>query len=177
MLDRVGHVETALIIGGGSGGIIPSVVNICKGKIDFVEKSEKMIEMARRRAGSARITFHICDIQDFELEQYDLIITNFVLDVFDKEVLDKQIRRLSTCLNQDGKWAYVDFQESGKVRHRFLLWLMLRFFKATSDLQARKLYDHIQGIRNTGLTVEYEESSLDGFVRGVIFRTPTLQGS
>ena len=176
-MDRVGQVGTALIIGGGSGEIIPGVVNICKGKIDYVEKSEKMTEMARRRAGSERVTFHIGDIQDFELEQYDLIITSFVLDVFNKEDLDKQIRLLSNCLNQDGRWVYVDFQKSGKVRHRFLLWLMLWFFKVTVGLQAKRLYDHIQRIRNTGLSVEYEESRLNGFVRGLIFRNPTLQGS
>ena len=177
MLSKVSAADTVLIAGGGTGEFIPIVTTICTGEIHFVEKSDKMISRARNREGADKVKFYACDIQNFDLQYYDLIITSFILDIFEPDDLQVQIDRLSSSLKPGGKWIYTDFQRSETIRQKILLWLMIRFFRFTTGLNAKKLYDHLSMIKQKGLELKHHEESVNGFVAGAVFQKTTSPGS
>ncbi|NLR90845.1 class I SAM-dependent methyltransferase [Flammeovirga agarivorans] len=153
--EKVKMGGKVLILGGGSGKILPFIDQQIKpNDITYVELSSEMIELAKDKKVSCSINF----IQDsYEVinpdkNKYDVLITNFFLDILTYEKLTAFINTSHELLNQNGQWIVTDFRIDPhplkKVFHQTLHKCMVLFFKITVNLQNSKLYDYEEMIRN-----------------------------
>ncbi len=136
-----------LIMGGGTGWIINELFNTgFKGRLTYVEASERMISLSKKNCEfSESVDFIHGEESALPADrQYDVIITNFFLDVFSEVRLDEVMVNLSEQLNNDGIWICSDFQNTDRFGHQLLLWFMFKFFKITAKLESRSLmnFDH-----------------------------------
>ena len=130
-----------LILGGGSGWILDELNKLQKPvTIWYIELSGEMLSMARRRS-NLFLSVHFIqgsekDIPDNVL--YDVVITNFFLDLFKKEHLKSTMDTILSSLKPEGIWLACDFVNRNWW-HKFLLWVMYRFFKLTTRIEATAL--------------------------------------
>ncbi|KYG83809.1 class I SAM-dependent methyltransferase [Roseivirga echinicomitans] len=162
-----------LIMGGGTGWIINELFNTgFKGRLTYVEASEKMIFLSKRNCEfSDSIDFIHGEESDLPVDRkYDVIITNFFLDVFSKTRLDQVITILSEKLNEGGGlWICSDFYDTGKTSHRFLLWLMLSFFRITTQLESKQLIDFHPKLEKEGYLRKQHFQMMNGLVFSSIY--------
>ncbi len=146
-LPVISENANVLIMGGGTGWIINELFNTgFKGKLTYVEASERMISLSKKNC-SFNDSVEFIHGEESALptdRKYDVIITNFFLDVFSEVRLDEVMMKLSEQLNNDGIWICSDFQNTGRFGHQLLLWFMFKFFKIIAKLESRSLmnFDH-----------------------------------
>ena len=131
-----------------------------------------MIDLARRRVpDGAAVVFHQIGIADFEpARSYDLVVSHFFLDCFEREGIRSISDSVSGCLEAGGTWLISDFQmpEKGffrRFRARLLLWLMYRFFAITAGLKTRSLVDPSPVLDEFGFALDRRDVSNFGFLR------------
>jgi ubiquinone/menaquinone biosynthesis C-methylase UbiE len=141
--------DSILIFGGGTGSILrPLQSHYPKAHILYLESSEQMIAMARKRfAGKQHnIKFVRGDEKYLERphsEEFDAILTPFVLDIFEVQHIRHVISALSGLLKQGGWWIQTDFyldHHSPDWQH-LMVRIMYWFFRWTTGLRNKKLPD------------------------------------
>lgn len=143
-----------LILGGGSGQLLESMPLVRS--IDYVEKSRKMIELARKKHTKSSVTFLNSDFFDWEVEKkYDFIVCPFFLDCFNEINLRKVVEKIKIYLNPIGMIWVADFDS--KSTSRTLSSLMHFFFRIASNLEAKKLKDINHEILLQGFEVKDEK--------------------
>jgi len=148
LLTDLKDIEQVLILGGGSGRLakrlLKSFPNI---KIDFLEQSPKMIELAKTRLSAAelrQLSFYELDVFDFSpTKLYDCIFSPYFLDCFEADQVTEIIAGLSPSLKTNGYWYDVDFNlpEFGfaRARAKLYLYILYAFFNLTGALKTRNL--------------------------------------
>lgn len=174
-LKEVGSTDHVLILGGGSGKFLESLLRARPGvSVLYVEASSEMISLAKRRISAASDVIFIHGTQaDIPAQRkFDAVITNFFLDLFSKEEIEQLSLQISTKLKPSAKWLATDFVESAKRKHKFLLGLMYWFFTVTGSIRVKELPPWKAAMINSGLMIVEERSFIDGFVCSVICRKP-----
>lgn len=170
-LDRIPAGASVLLVGGGTGELL---VAVCARQPDchvlYLETSSRMVALATRRmlrwSGPATVTFRVGD----ELvlhpdEQFDVVITPFVLDLFTEEILlTRLIPRLKQTLKPGGVWLVTDFVNTAGWWQRALLWTMIRFFRLTAGVAVRHLANWQQLLARAGLTRQQQQPAVWGMV-------------
>ncbi|MEQ6121568.1 class I SAM-dependent methyltransferase [Reichenbachiella sp. MALMAid0571] len=161
LLDSASKI---LILGGGTGWILQELIERKKGaEIFYVEKSSKMIELARSQFDSkSRLNIHFIHspFEDWKSEMdFDVVICNFFLDVFTQEKLNGCILpRLKSLLSPEGRLIVTDFQNKQNLFwQRLLLWVMHVFFGKVSRLESSKLTDLSTSLNPAGFVLEKEK--------------------
>ncbi|MFO1514448.1 MAG: class I SAM-dependent methyltransferase [Verrucomicrobiota bacterium] len=150
-LDEVPIPRKILLLGEGHGRCLTE----CRRRfpdtsLTCVDASAKMLQLARRRLetgglGERQVEFVHADALEWKpaVNAYDLIITNFFLDCFRADQLERVIARLSAAASSDSNWLIADFQipPGGlrRIRARLLLWTMYAFFRVVTRLPAKRL--------------------------------------
>jgi len=165
--DHIKPHGRVLILGGGTGWFLEALLKKWpKLEVDYVEASEAMIKLSEKRdLPAGRLHFIHGTHEDIPGAKYDLIITHFFLDVFDADSLQATTKHLGNLLAIDGLWLCADFQKTGKWHHRLLLWLMHRFFRITSGLQAPHIQAIPEAIEQQGMCRE----AFKTWKRGLVF--------
>lgn len=173
-LPQKGHI---LIIGGGTGWILKEVLSRCPElSIDYVEASGKMLSLSRNQISPEdNVTFIHGTELDIPERCYDCIITNFFLDVFSSEQLMNTMKLLRGRLAVHGIWLCTDFRDTGKGRHRFLIWLMHRFFHLFASLEAKRLLDFRPCFMHIGMELEQETELRNGLIFSAVYRPSELK--
>ncbi len=143
-----------LLLGEGDGRFLLEILQrFPDTRIHVIDASPAMLSRARNRVEKQlpdaldRIVFEEARMPHHPLDAaaYDLLVTHFFLDCFDREGLERLLPYLAPCLTTDAQWLLADFRlpEQGWYRLRARLWLglMYRFFALTTDLEARTLQD------------------------------------
>ena len=135
-----------LVVGGGSGWVLGEVLRRCPGaRILYLEASPRML--ARSRAWLARhyrqhagqVVFRLGTEAALQpAEQFDALVTFFLLDLFEPERLRQLLARLDTARAPGGAWLLADFGPPRRWWHRLLLELMYGFFGLTTGISARR---------------------------------------
>ena len=175
-LSRVADCRRALVVGDGDGRFLaallasnPAIV------VDALDISPRMTALARRRTAFAaeRVRFTVGDIQmvSLPLGEYDLIVTNFLLDCFAPEPLAEVVRRLSVAATPDARWLVGDFavppgRWTGRAA-RFALAVMYAFFRISVGLRANRLIDPFPLLEAHG----FERSATTEWLRGFLVAT------
>jgi ubiquinone/menaquinone biosynthesis C-methylase UbiE len=166
-LDLIPKDANVLIMGGGTGWILDEINKIKpQVHIDYVEASAKMVELSGNRP---------IDMSDINLiygneaniprnRVYDVIITNFFLDVFEIARLNSVLKKLNLVLSGNGILICSDFQMTKQLRHRFLIWLMHRFFGLVSGMESKHLKDLPKHIQESGFLLKEQATAYNGLL-------------
>ena len=156
-LFELGNPQKVLVLGDGDGRFLQLFTALYpEARVDAVDSSEKMIELARARA--PRVTFHLADAREFAFEeQYDLAVAHFFFDCFETEELTPLLGRVRTQ-----KWLVSEFRNTRwsrpSVRGLYF------FFRLTTGLRVTMLPDHRAVLEKLAFRMEKEEKELKGMV-------------
>jgi tRNA (cmo5U34)-methyltransferase len=141
-LDHIQPNTKVLIVGGGTGWLLEEISkrNItCE--IWYVELSDKMMELSKARMVNNNIHFIRGTEEDIPAGiQYDVVITNFYLDLFPNARLPEVILRLDHITHSSTHWIVTDFEKQ-KWWHTVMLKIMYVFFRLTCNIEASRLPD------------------------------------
>src|SRR5262245_4829038 len=136
-LDQVAMASNVLIVGEGHGRFLAECRRRLPGaRITCVDSSERMLNIARARLkragfGMERTTLEHADLLDWSARvgSADLIVTQFFLDCFRSDQLQRVIAQLSRAACEDASWLVADFQAplTGPARWRARLILKLMY--------------------------------------------------
>lgn len=156
-LFELGNPKKVLVLGDGDGRFLQVFTALYpEARVEAVEGSGRMMELARARAPSA--TFHLADAREFVFEQeYDLAVAHFFFDCFETEELALLLGRARTR-----EWLVSEF------RNTRWSWPVIRglyfFFRLTTGLRVRALPDHRGVLKKLGYRMEKEERGLGGLL-------------
>lgn len=138
-LDQIPSNARILILGGGTGKILEGFKS--SHHITYLELSEAMIHKARRVEYKASIDFIQVDVLKWvSKNQFDYIITPFVLDCFTETELNLIFPKLKKILRKYGNWVQTDFYPKNRA-HKMLVKFMCIFFNLTANLKIDELAD------------------------------------
>ncbi|NEM98028.1 class I SAM-dependent methyltransferase [Pontibacter burrus] len=175
LLPYIPAGASVLIIGGGSGWILKEVLQQTSPKhILYLEASDKMLQKARQLNYSATIVDfrHGTDADLQPHEQFDLVITPFLLDLFPEQRLTQLMQQLYYSLAPGGLWLFADFwpvQQKPPFWQKLLAKSMYLFFGVLSDVQAKQLPNYGMHFINLGFQEKYSQSFYNGFVQAKVF--------
>ena len=117
------------------------------------------------------VKFHHADFLQWTPQQqaYDLVVSHFFLDCFNRERLPHVIAKLARAAAPRSRWLIADFAvpPKGLRRVHAKIWLrvMYSFFRAAADLEAHELVDPSSFIRDTGFQLRQEIVTCLGLVK------------
>lgn len=174
-LDQLHPNQSILVLGGGTGWLLEQLNALhIPLQVTYVEPSSKMIAYAMKRTiSNIEVQFEekYFDTSFEREEKYDVVFTNFFLDLFEGVELNHLIQHISSLLKKEGKWIVTDFYLGKKKswRKRLLLWLMYRFFSLFSSLKTKKLEDFKTRIEEHGCIQMEEHFYMQQFIQSRCF--------
>ena len=140
-LNLIPDQASVLILGGGTGWILEELIArkpdcaVC-----YIEASSKMLQLTHQRKLNDNITLiHGTEDHIPATIAFDAVITNFYLDLFPEDRLDKVIRKVTERARPASVWIATDFIDEGKWWQRAMLKVMYFFFRNVSAVEAAKL--------------------------------------
>lgn len=153
--------------------MIPPLLNLLKeGKLYFVEKSSKMIQISKKRVPKDekhRVEMIKGTVSDIPGDvKFDLIMTNFFLDQFPEVELKQLIAALNKTLIAGGNWYYTDFVLDTNNKHywwqKILVLVMYQFFRLTTNGKTQRLIDTTTFFKINNLRLVREEKTYKGLI-------------
>jgi ubiquinone/menaquinone biosynthesis C-methylase UbiE len=167
-----------LILGGGTGWLLKELIKInstCS--IWYIESSSKMLEQSKREIASSKQQVYFIKGTESNIPSdilYDIVITNFFLDLFQKESCNEAIRKIKSCLHYEGQWIVTDF-ENITWWNAFMLKVMYIFFRLASDVEASELPPWDLLLRQNGMAVRRTKYFYGKFIRTSLFAEQTAR--
>lgn len=161
-LADVSGARRALVLGDGDGRALTALLAAAPdAQIDYVDLSPRMLELARARAGSDRVTYHHADALTTPLPaaEYDLIVTHFFLDCFEEEDQARLIERVSHAATPQARWLVSEFRKQGLLVRALYL-----FFRAATGLKTQRLVDHHPLFQQHGFRLTRNEAAWRGLL-------------
>ncbi|MBS1488917.1 MAG: class I SAM-dependent methyltransferase [Bacteroidetes bacterium] len=141
-LNQIPDNAQVLILGGGSGWILQEL--FCKKphvQVCYIEAASAMLAYAKIKADKQRVQFiHGTENDIPPGELYDVVITNFYLDLFSDESLRRVLQTIQPQLKKNSMWLATDFVNQ-IWWHKLMLKVMYTFFRAVSNIGNNKLPD------------------------------------
>jgi SAM-dependent methyltransferase len=178
LIDHTRNARNVLILGEGDGRFLEKFLRVnSQAKITVIDSSGEMIRLASRRIGKTnRVKFLQNDVRDAGLpdEKFDLIVTNFFLDCFDRSGVENVVEIISTKLANGGQWLWSDFAIPaagfGRLPARIVVGGLYWFFRRTTQLEADSLIDPTPMFRLRGFESVDEASLRGGLLKSVLWR-------
>ena len=166
-----------LILGGGTGWVLVEVLRRRpQATILYLEASPKMLNLARARLhreypeAVPQVEFrHGTQAALSPAEDFDVIVTFFVLDCLASADVASALARLRAALRPGSSWRLADFRRVERGWQRALLALMYTFFRLTTGLRARELPDLHPALTRLGLRAAGFGTFFGGAVEAVVF--------
>lgn len=173
-LDRLKNGDQVLYIGGGTGANLPRILERIgrTGKVYYMEASSQMIEKARKRVKPEqlfRIVFlHQSDFSKIPIETYDVVLTQFFLDILPDDEIKELFQELDKRLSPNTRWIFVDFfPVSGR---KWLIKIMIWFFRLSTGNPRKDLPDYARYFGYYGWEVEEKKSLSGGFMQAWLLK-------
>ena len=153
----------ALVLGDGDGRFTARLVQQ-GAPIDYIDLSERMLALARGRAGTEHVAYRQGDALQLPLPsgEYDLIASHFFFDCFEEPDARLLIDRVGQAAQPQAQWLVSEFREPHWAR--LLVRGLYLFFRLTTGLQTRHLIDHRPLLANQGFRLSREETSRFGLL-------------
>jgi len=169
-LADVADACRVLVLGDGDGRFLEKLVEqnplAC---IDYVDVSGRMLELARARAGTGRVTYHQADALEIALPErgYDLIVTHFFLDCFNEAGAARLVERAALAACPNARWLISEFRRTWWSSP--LLAGLYLFFRITTGLETRRLIDHHPLLARHGFRMVRTESAWLGLLASEVW--------
>lgn len=183
LLPSVPDQARVLVIGGGTGWLLEQLLHTGK-RLDmlYLDAAPAMLQRARqkyekyeqsKKGHHCQVSFRLGNEQALQpSEQFDVIITPFLLDLFPPPRLQQLMRRLSAALVPDGEWLVADFwpvQQPPPWWQRVLITGMYTFFGWVSGVKASRLPDYASHFASLGFKEKYSQAFYGGMVQAKTF--------
>jgi tRNA (cmo5U34)-methyltransferase len=181
LLPFIPDKSRVLVIGGGSGWLLQQLILTGKSlDIVYLDASPRMLSLARAKHEKFTLV-HACKVS-FRLgteaalktpEQFDVVITPFLLDLFPEQRLHQLMMKLKSTLNPKGLWLFADFwpiQQQPRWWQKVLTWSMYTFFGVVSDVKAKKLPNYALHFKQLNLQEIASNSYFKGFVQAKVYK-------
>ena len=155
--ERVPLHSRVLVLGGGTGALLPRVVAAQPKQVLYLEASAAMLGLAQQRmdkqAGSELLHFrHGTEADLTSGEVFDVIVLPFVLDLYPEITLSRQLLpRLLRALTETGVLVVCDFDQPSAPWQRLQLWIMIRFFRVVAGIGISRLPNWPRVLQRAGL--------------------------
>ena len=163
-VERLADARKVLLLGEGDGRFLSKLLEANPhAHIDCLDASFWMLNRSsqriqRERPGAMdRVNFIQADalMHDFSEATYDALVTNFFLDCFGADALERLVPRLIFATKPGAFWLLNDFQRPphGLRGLRAAIWLksMYAFFRYSAGMTTRTLTDPTQNLMDAGL--------------------------
>lgn len=171
-LEEIPENADVLIVGGGTGWILKALDELDKSiNVVFVDLSAKMVNKAKQRAPfkNLEVTFNAGSYEHV-YGLYDVIITNFFLDVFDEKTVPNVIKTLRFRLKAGGYWLITDFVKGAGWWQDILISIMYRFFRITTKLEGKRLLNFDVWLKKNGLSEAISRKFHHGMIKSSIYK-------
>jgi ubiquinone/menaquinone biosynthesis C-methylase UbiE len=161
-LNEVADAQRVLALGDGDGRALAALLATApRATIDYVDVSARMLDLARTRAGTERVAYRCDDARSTPLcaAEYDLIVTHFFLDCFEKTDQEALATRIAGAAGPQARWVISEFRKPGWFVH-----LLYLFFRMTTGLRTQRLVDHHPLLKRHGFRLERSESAWRGLL-------------
>ncbi len=167
-----------LLLGGGPGWVLTELLRQCPtARVLYLETSAAMLGQAQARlaqhapALAARVAFRQGSERDLRPgEQFDAVVTFFVLDCFTLADFPGAMARLQAARRPGAPWLVADFRPPRRWWQRGLLRAMYLFFGAAVGLRARHLPPWPETLAALGNSKTYESDFYGGFITGQVWQ-------
>jgi len=171
-----------LVLGGGAGWVLSEIWRQRpQAQVLYVEVSAAMLARtrARLRRHPAPVGAAVELRQGTEMalrpgEQFDVIVTFFVLDCFTEAVLPGALARLHAARAPGAPWLVTDFRPARRGWRHWLVQAMYWFFGVTVGLRAQQLPPWPQGLAALGLHTHWKMHFFGGAVAGLVLHETEL---
>jgi ubiquinone/menaquinone biosynthesis C-methylase UbiE len=176
LVDFIGAGSAILVVGGGTGWILEEISEKHPSglKIVYVDKSEKMIDLSKKRnVGTNRVVFLNADIDHVMLhDKFDIVFTPFILDNFSTKTLAPVFDKIHRLLLPGSLWLFADFQltKKGEWWQRPLLNAMYLFFNIFCNVETARLPDSDSVFRKYGYTPVATYAFFGEFISSTVYR-------
>jgi SAM-dependent methyltransferase len=179
-IDRARDARRVLILGEGDGRFLARLLGRNRGaRVDVVESSGRMIELARGRvpeSEQARVRFHRMNAALHSLPDgpFDLVGTHFFLDILTPCETEAAVSKAGALLAPGGIWLLSEFQVPtaplAGVHARMWLRAMYGFFAIATGLEASRLPDYGKMLERSGLIETEHRERRWGLIRSQVWR-------
>jgi len=159
-----------LILGGGTGWILPHIVEINPAlSIDYIELSPEMLLKAQQSLKDCQNVKFILGTEDnIPRIDYDCVLTNFYLDLFIDSKMMEVTNQIKSSFTPNACWIATDFV-SMRLWHKVVLWIMYRFFSIVTGLKTLSLPQWQNSIHEAGGKVIAMKSYSRGFIKTIVY--------
>ncbi len=181
-LEQTATARKALVCGGGDGRFLEQLLRRnSQVRVDFVDLSPGMVELAKRRSASGksvekeRVRFYVCDIREFTPVEasYDLIVTNFFLDCFGEAEIAGVVTKLAMLTSPHARWLVSEFRVGrrrlGRIWRQAIVRGLYLAFRVTTGLTVKRLPHYEAALRSAGFLCRCEERSMKGLLKSSLW--------
>jgi SAM-dependent methyltransferase len=172
-LPDVASARRVLVMGDGDGrGLAALLRTAPRAQVDYVDSSARMLNLARKRSGTARVAYHLGNALDFVREstgKYDLVVTHFFLDCLPSEELEQLLDGIRGITEPDARWLISEFRDHQRWSSFVVRGLYL-FFGLTTGLKTRRLVRFDSAFQQAGFQRLKVAHALDGLLTSELWK-------
>jgi tRNA (cmo5U34)-methyltransferase len=172
-LNKIEDVSKVLILGGGTGWLLTELLKAKPNcKVCYIDASEKMISLSKNKIKPKQLVHFIHGTeQDIPLStKYDVVLTNFYLDLFTDQQLEGIMVKIRSSLETGANWIVTDFVNNGKWWQKTMLKIMYWFFRITCNIEPKKLPEWNRPIEKSGMKEIESKTFYHGFIETALYR-------
>jgi ubiquinone/menaquinone biosynthesis C-methylase UbiE len=161
-ISNIPRPKRTLLLGEGNGRFLCELLRVHpKIDVDCLDASERMLQLARARLerlcpeSCRSVRFLHCNVLDWSSsDSYDLVVTHFFLDCFERKELESVIAKIARVARENATWLIADFTipRGTFARAHAMLWLktMYAFFRVSAQLNTKRLIDSRRYVESVG---------------------------
>ena len=172
-LSNISDNSKVLILGGGSGWLLSEFLKQKPNcEVWYIEASEKMISLSKGKIENIRNVHFIHGTeQDIQLSiKYDVLITNFYLDLFTNHQLLNIITKIRSVMKAEAQWIVTDFVNNKRWWQSIMLKVMYWFFRITCSIESRQLPEWNRLVEKAGVKEVSSKVFYGGFIKTALYR-------
>ena len=172
-LSNISDNSKVLILGGGSGWLLSEFLKQKPNcEVWYIEASEKMISLSKGKIENIRNVHFIHGTeQDIQLSiKYDVLITNFYLDLFTNHQLLNIITKIRSVMKAEAQWIVTDFVNNKRWWQSIMLKVMYWFFRITCSIESRQLPEWNRLVEKAGVKEVSSKAFYSGFIKTALYR-------
>ena len=169
-LGQISDARRVLVLGDGDGRALVALLAAAPhARVDAIDVSRGMLDLAQAHAASTRVTFQHADARTVPLPpgEYDLLVTHFFLDCFNAAEMEHLVVRVAQAARPQARWLVSEFRQPG-----LLVAALYFFFRIATGLATRKLVDHHPFLERHGFRLERTQPALRGFLASELWTRP-----